>query len=81
MPVEEHTLFSMRSARTFIDCGYTMTCTSRFLLFTPLKGDGVELSSSQLELRARSSESIRSSATVSTLATSLDLVPSQTDKK
>ncbi|KAL8280245.1 hypothetical protein RQP46_007359 [Phenoliferia psychrophenolica] len=24
MPVEEHTLFSMRSARTFIDCGYTM---------------------------------------------------------
>lgn len=25
MPVEEHTLFAMRSARTFIDCGYTMT--------------------------------------------------------
>ncbi|KAK4052953.1 hypothetical protein OIO90_004077 [Microbotryomycetes sp. JL221] len=24
MPVEEHTVFSMRSARTFIDCGYTM---------------------------------------------------------
>lgn len=24
MPVEEHTLFSMRSARTFLDCGYTM---------------------------------------------------------
>lgn len=24
MPVEEHTLFSARSARTFLDCGYTM---------------------------------------------------------
>lgn len=23
MPVEEHTLFAMRSARTFLDCGYT----------------------------------------------------------
>jgi imidazolonepropionase-like amidohydrolase len=23
LPVEEHTLFSMRSARTFLDCGYT----------------------------------------------------------
>ncbi|KAM0747623.1 hypothetical protein T439DRAFT_92982 [Meredithblackwellia eburnea MCA 4105] len=25
MPVEEHTLFALRSARTFLDCGYTMT--------------------------------------------------------
>ncbi|KAJ7182974.1 hypothetical protein C8R43DRAFT_17880 [Mycena crocata] len=24
MPIEEHTLFSMKSAKTFLDCGYTM---------------------------------------------------------
>lgn len=24
MPIEEHTIFSLKSARTFLDCGYTM---------------------------------------------------------
>jgi hypothetical protein len=36
MHIEEHTIFSVKSAKTFLDCGYTM-CGVSYVVFTFLK--------------------------------------------
>ncbi|KAJ7256114.1 hypothetical protein C8J57DRAFT_1345155 [Mycena rebaudengoi] len=46
MPIEEHTLFSAKSAKTFLDCGYTM-CRKRSAAGTSLKSTPDDFPSSQ----------------------------------